>query len=238
MHPPLRTTPRGSVEDIDGKKLAAAWGQLEQALTAANKHFLQYDDGGRTAAFRQLTAVNQFISSVSTHSLLQIPLVALNLALHYLDHGVLEPMLRPRANKARRGRRPEHELLKVRSAVAMSQLYQIGYSRHSAAAQIARELAKLGYKTTPRAIANWRDYFVNLPLQHESAKVFRGVLASENKHLGIKRRTKANETDPESSQSPLGQQVIELLCKYVLLARLTSSPDINKLVPQLKKTFA
>jgi hypothetical protein len=115
------------VEDIDGKHLAAAWEQLEQALTAANKHFLQYNDGGRTAAFKQLTAVNQFVSSVSTQSLLQIPLVALTLALHYLDHGVVEPMLRPRANKARRGRRPEHELLKVRSAVAMSQLYQIGY---------------------------------------------------------------------------------------------------------------
>jgi hypothetical protein len=225
------------VQDIDGKHLAAAWEQLEQALTAANKHFLQYNDGGRTAAFKQLTAVNQFVSSVSTQSLLQIPLVALTLALHYLDHGVVEPMLRPRANKARRGRRPEHELLKVRSAVAMSQLYQIGYNRQRAAAQIAKELTKLGYKTTPRAIANWRDYFASLPLQHESAKVFHNMLASENKHLAIKGRTKASETDPESSQSPIAHEVIDLLRKYVLLARLTSSPDINKLIPQLKKAF-
>ena len=124
--------------DVDEKTLSAAWQQLEALLREANKLFLNRADGGRAAAFHQLSAINRFISAVSGDDrLLQMPLFALNLALYYLEVGVVEPMLAPKGNKSRRGRRPEQLLLKLRSAVAMSQLYAIGYGRKEAARRIA-----------------------------------------------------------------------------------------------------
>jgi hypothetical protein len=131
--------------NVNETALSAAWQQLEVSLREANKLFLNRADGGRAAAFYQLSAINRFISAVSDNDrLLQMPLFALNVALYYLELGVVEPMLAPKGNKSRRGRRPEQGVLKVRSAVAMSQLYGIGYRRKEAARRIANELTNLG----------------------------------------------------------------------------------------------
>jgi hypothetical protein len=139
------------VANIEGKTLIVAWQRLEETLVEANKHYYMHTDGGRAAAFRQLGGVNQFIKAIAPdRSLLQMPLLALHLALHYLDHGVVEPMLAP--NKRGRGRRPLGQVLKIRSAVAMSVLYELGYNRKDAARLVAKELANLGFKTTPGAL--------------------------------------------------------------------------------------
>src|SRR5580700_10464129 len=141
--------------NIDGTTLTIAWQQLEASLRRANKLFLDRADGGRAAALDQLSATNRFISTVSGNDrLLQMPLFALNVAVYYLELGVVEPMLAPRANKSRRGRRPEQGVLKIRSAVAMSQLYEIGYGRKEAARRIANELTNLGWKTSANAVAD------------------------------------------------------------------------------------
>jgi hypothetical protein len=144
------------VSDIDDKTLTDAWQQLEQRLIEANKHYLMHADGGRAAVFRQIGAINEFISrSAPGHPLLHIPLLALYLSLHYLDHGIVEPMLAP--NKSGRGRRPQQQVIRIRSAVAMSQLQGIGYERREAAKRVGRELDRLGFKATTRAVADWRD---------------------------------------------------------------------------------
>ena len=97
---------------IDDRALSAAWQELEGSLRSANKLYLGRADGGRAAAFHQLTAINQFISTVTTNDrMTQMPLFALNVALYYLDLGVVEPMLAPKG-KFRRGRRPEEGVLK------------------------------------------------------------------------------------------------------------------------------
>lgn len=97
--------------NVKPKVLVDAWQQLEAALMEANKHYLMYNDGGRTAAFRQLGAINQFLATVAPDpSLQRIPLLALYLALHYLDSGIVEPMLAP--NASGRGRRPYTNYLK------------------------------------------------------------------------------------------------------------------------------
>ena len=58
--------------DVDEKTLSAAWQQLEALLREANKLFLNRADGGRAAAFHQLSAINRFISAVSGLSLIHI----------------------------------------------------------------------------------------------------------------------------------------------------------------------
>jgi hypothetical protein len=219
---------------VDKTGLSVAWQQLEGSLREANKLYLNRADGGRAAAFRQLTAVNQFISALAPgHSLLQIPLLALNLALHYLDHGVVEPMLAPTGKKFRRGRRPEQTVLKVRSAVAMSQLYGIGCSRKEAARQIANELTNLGCRTTAKAVADWRDHFKGLPAIDQRWQVYRSMLANENAF--IDRDAKMVRVEDEVLRAKLTRKIIETFRKFVLLARLTADPNLSKMYPQLSK---
>ena len=219
--------------NIEGKTLTVAWQRLEETLIEANKHYLMRADGGRAAAFRQLGGINQFISAIapiSSRPFLQIPLLALHIALHYLDHGVVEPMLAP--NTAGRGRRPVQTVIKIRSAVAMSQLYEIGYSRQEAARQVAKELTNLGCKTTPRAVADWRDGFKGLPAADEPGKIYRTMLANENDF--ISRDHRIDHVQDEQTRNKLRQKITETLRKFVLLARLTSNPNLSKVLPKLE----
>jgi hypothetical protein len=219
------------VANIEGKTLTVAWQRLEETLIEANKHYYMHTDGGRAAAFRQLGGVNQFIKAVAPdRSLLQIPLLALHLALHYLDHGVVEPMLAP--NKRGRGRRPVRELIKIRSAVTMSLLYELGYNRQDAARLVAKELANLGFRTTPGAVADWRDAFKGRPADDESGEIYRTMLASESNFIGGDHQMK--HVRDEETRNKLRQKELETLRKFVLLARLTSSPDLHKVLPKLK----
>jgi hypothetical protein len=218
---------------VDEKALSAAWQQLEVSLREANRLFLNRADGGRAAAFHQLSAINRFISAVSYNNrLLQMPLLALNLAMYYLDHGVVEPMLAPLGKKSRRGRRPEQEVLKIRSAVAMSQLYDIGYDRKEAARRIANELTNLGCKTTAGAVADWRDRFKSLSASDERGQVYRSMMANENEFIG---RTADAPRVEGDARPKLARQIIETFRKYVLFARLTANPNLSKVLPQLSK---
>lgn len=221
--------------NVDDKVLARAWRELETSLRQANKLYLNQNDGGRAAAIHQLIAVSRFISSASRRDrLLQMPLIALSLALYYLNLGVIEPMLAPPSRRSRRGRRPEQDALKLRSAVAMSQLYEIGYSRKDAGKRIATELEKLGFKTTAEAVEDWRDHFRRLPQEDAGGKLFRSMLASENKSIG--RDTEQGRV--EADQRPkFARLIIETFRKFVVLGRLTSNPNLGKVWPQLLKTF-
>jgi hypothetical protein len=218
------------VANIEGKTLIVAWQRLEETLIEANKHYLMRADGGRAAAFRQLGGINQFIKAIAPdRPLLQIPLLALHLALHYLDHGVVEPMLAP--NTTGRGRRPVQTVIKIRSAVAMSQLYEIGYSRQEAGRQVAKELTNLGCKTTPRAVADWRDGFKGLPAADEPGKIYRTMLANENDF--ISRDHRIDHVQDEQTRNKLRQKITETLRKFVLLARLTSNPNLSRVLSKL-----
>lgn len=217
--------------EIEGKRLIEAWQRLEEVLMQANKDHLVRADGGRAAAFLQLGGITQFISSIAPdRPLLQIPLLALHLALHYLDHGIVEPMLAP--NTSGRGRRPQQLVIRIRSAVAMSLLQEIGYSRKEAAKRVANELAKLGCKATPRAVADWRDAFKGLPSADETGGIYRTMLTNENQFLG-----RGSERDPvhdEKLRSKLGRRIIETLRSFIVLARLTSTRKFYKIIPKLK----
>lgn len=217
---------------VNETALSAAWQELEASLREANKLFLNRADGGRAAAFYQLSAVNRFISSVADNDrLLQIPLFALNVALHYLGLGVVEPMLAP-AGKSRRGRRPEQGVLKVRSAVAMSQLYGIGYRRKEAARRIANELTKLGCQTSADAVADWRDHFKGLPASDPNGELYRSMLANESHFI-------ARSTDvpgvEEDARPKLEREIMDTFRKFVLLARLTSNPNLSRVSLKLSK---
>jgi hypothetical protein len=84
--------------------LSTAWQQLQVSLREANKLYLDRPDGGRAAAFHQLSAINQFIATVTNNDrLLQMPLFALNVALYYLDFGIVEPMLAPGGDRVEVG---------------------------------------------------------------------------------------------------------------------------------------
>ena len=217
---------------VDETALSSAWHQLEASLREANKLFLNRADGGRAAAFHQLSAINQFISAVSGNNrFLHTPLFALSVALYYLDLGVVEPMLAPKGNKSRRGRRPEQGVLKIRSAVAMSQLYEIGYSRKEAARRIDNELTNLGCQTSANAIANWRDHFKGLPANDQNGQFYRSMLATENEFIG---RVKNAPRVEEDTRPKLARQIIEAFRKFVLLARLTSNPNLGKVLPRLR----
>ena len=217
--------------NVEGKTLIVAWQRLEETLVEANKHYYMRADGGRAAAFRQLGGVNQFIKAVAPdRSLLQIPLLALHLALHYLDHGVVEPILAP--NKRGRGRRPVREVIKIRSAVAMSLLYDLGYSRRDAARLVAKELGNLGLKTTAGAVADWRDAFKGRPAADESGEIYRYMLASETKFIRGDHGTR--RVRDETTRNKLRQKEVETLRQFVLLAHLTSDPDLHKVLRKLK----
>jgi hypothetical protein len=219
---------------VDEKTLSAAWQQLEALLREANKLFLNRADGGRAAAFHQLSAINRFISAVSGDDrLLQMPLFALNLALYYLEVGVVEPMLAPKGNKSRRGRRPEQLLLKLRSAVAMSQLYAIGYGRKEAARRIANELTNLGCQASSDAVADWRDHFKGLPASDQNGRLYRSMLANENKFIGRSENAPRMEED---ARPTIARQIMEAFRKYVLFARLTANPNLSKILPRLPKS--
>jgi hypothetical protein len=209
--------------------LVAAWQQLEKTLTDANKHYLMYADGGRAAAFRQVGAVNQFIKSVAPNRpLLQAPLLALHLALHYLDHGVVEPMLAP--NRSGRGRRPERVLIKIRAAIAMSELYELGYDRPEAARLVARELTMLGQKTTPRAVADWRDELTNLPPSDPRAEAHRTIL-----ELGVNLRGPGRCSVQDGTlRTKLGRRSLDTLRNFILLSRLTTNPNLSNVLRKLK----
>jgi hypothetical protein len=210
--------------DIEGKTLIAAWQRLEETLIAANKHYLMYADGGRAAVLRQLSGIIEFITTAQSRKLLHIPLVSLFMALQYLDRGIVEPMVAP--NRSRRGRRPEQGAIKIRSAVAMSQLYDIGYSRKDAAKRVAGELTNLGFKATPGAVADWRDNFKSLPEKDEKGKVYRMMVVNENNFIGLD--PKRGRVLDEKMRARLGRQILETLRKFVWLARLTSSPNLYK----------
>jgi hypothetical protein len=218
---------------VDETAFSAASQQLEVSLREANKLYLNLADGGRAAAFYQLSAVNRFISAVSDDSLLQIPLLALNLALYYLEFGVVEPMLAPKVKKSRRGRRPEQGALKIRSAVAMSQLYGIGYDRKEAARRIASELTNLGWQTSADAVADWRDHFRGLPASDQNGQVYQSMLEHENKFIG--RNADAPPVD-EGARPKLARQITETFRKFVLLARLTANPNLSKVLPQFSES--
>jgi hypothetical protein len=219
--------------NIDGTTLTIAWQQLEASLRRANKLFLDRADGGRAAALDQLSATNRFISTVSGNDrLLQMPLFALNVAVYYLELGVVEPMLAPRANKSRRGRRPEQGVLKIRSAVAMSQLYEIGYGRKEAARRIANELTNLGWKTSANAVADWRDHFKGLPPSDQNGQTYQSMLANENEFIG--RHANAPRVE-EDARPKIARQIIEIFQKFVLLARLTANPNLSKVFRRLSK---
>jgi hypothetical protein len=218
-----------AVSDIDEKNLVAAWRQLEHRLIQANKHYLMRDDGGRSAVFRQIGAINEFISRVAPgRSLLHIPLLALYLALHYLEHGIVEPMLAPR--KSGRGKRPQQQAIRIRSAVAMSQLQDIGYERREAAKRVAQELDRLGFKASPRAVADWRDRLKSGSTRDESAQTYRSMLDTENAFIA--RTQKAGNTSDQKAR--LRDLILETLKKFVLLAHLTSYPNLSKVFPKLK----
>lgn len=217
--------------NVEAKTLIVAWQRLEETLIEANKYYLSKTDGGREAAFRQLGGVNQFISAIAPdRGLLQIPLLALYLALHYLDHGVVEPMLTP--NAAGRGRRPVQQLIRIRAAVAMSQLYGIGYSRQEAARRVAKELTNLGFRATPRAVADWRDGFADPTSTDESGHIYRTMLASENDF--ISGDLPIDHIRDDNSRDKLRQKIIETLLRFVLLARLTSNSNLAKVLPKFK----
>lgn len=217
---------------IDDRALSAAWQELEGSLRSANKLYLGRADGGRAAAFHQLTAINQFISTVTTNDrMTQMPLFALNVALYYLDLGVVEPMLAPKG-KSRRGRRPEEGVLKIRSAVAMSQLYEIGHRRKEAARRIANELTTLGCQTSADAVADWRDHFKALPASDQNGRLYRSMLANENEFIERDKNAPRVKADPSPA---LGRKIIETFRKFVLLARLTTEPNLNKILSQLSK---
>jgi hypothetical protein len=231
---PTNDSREGPMAKVDETALTAAWQQLETSLRQANKLFLNRADGGREAAFHQLSAINRFISTVSGNDrLLQIPLFALNVALYYLEFGVVEPMLAPKGNKSRRGRRPEQGVLKIRSAVAMSQLYGIGYDRKEAARRIARELTNLGWKTSASAVADWRDHFKGVPASDQSGQVYQSMLASENEFIG----RNANAPRVEDDARPkIARQIVETFRKFLLLARLTANPNLSKVLPRPSKS--
>jgi hypothetical protein len=217
------------VSDIDEKSLMVAWAELEQKLIEANKHYLMHADGGRAAVFRQVVAINEFISCVAPgRPLLHMPLLALHLALHYLDHGIVEPMLAP--NKSGRGRRPQQQAIRIRSAVAMSQLQDIGYERSEAAKRVAQELDGLGFKATPRAVADWRDRLKSGPTTDESAQTYRSMLDTETAFIGRMQ----NAGDIHDQKPKLRDRILETLTKFVLLAHLTSSPNLFKVARKLK----
>lgn len=219
--------------NVNETALSAAWQQLEVSLREANKLFLNRADGGRAAAFYQLSAINRFISAVSDNDrLLQMPLFALNVALYYLELGVVEPMLAPKGNKSRRGRRPEQGVLKVRSAVAMSQLYGIGYRRKEAARRIANELTNLGCQTSADAVADWRDHFKSLPASDPNGELYRSMLANESYFIG--RNADAPRVE-EDARPKLAREIIDTFRKFVLLARLTASPNLRRVSLQMSK---
>jgi hypothetical protein len=220
-----------SVTRTEETALIVAWQRLEKTLTEANKHYLMYGDGGRAAAFRQLGGINQFIKSVAPdRPLLQTPLLALYLALHYLDHGVVEPMLAP--NRSGRGRRPEHVLIKIRSAIAMSRLCEIGYSRSEAAKRVARELTALGHKATARAVADWRDELKSLSPSDPRVEAHRTILETEAKLTGWS--PGIGRVDDTTKRSKLGRHILEVLRKFVLISRLTANPDLSNAKRKLK----
>jgi hypothetical protein len=222
-----------AVAELNPQLLSAAWHELEASLRKANKLYLNQADGGRAAAFHQLSAVNRFISSISDNDrLLQMPLFALNIALYYLDLGVIEPMLTPKGRSQRRGRRPEEGLLKVRSAVAMSQLFEIGYDRQTAASQIADEPATLGYQTSAGAVADWRDGFIGRSRNNANGELYRSMFATENESIG--RRSNAPKVD-EYARPKLARAIIEPFRKYVLLARLTTQPNLSKVLASFRR---
>jgi hypothetical protein len=217
--------------EIEGKTLIEAWQRLEEVLMQADKDHAMRADGGRAAALLQLGGVSQFISSIAPNRpLLQIPLLALQLALHYLDHGIVEPMVAP--NASGRGRRLQQYLIKIRSAVAMSQLHEIGYSRPEAAKRVANELVKVGFKATPGAVADWRDAFKGLPPADETGGIYRTMLANEHQFLG--RGSEMGPVQDEKLRSRLHRRILETLRSFILLARLTSTRKLYKIVPKLK----
>jgi hypothetical protein len=211
--------------------LFAAWQQLEKTLTDANKRYLMYADGGRAAAFQQLGGVNQFIKAVAPdQTLLQIPLLALYLALHYLDYGVVEPMLAP--NRSGRGRPPGPALIKVRSAIAMSQLYDIGYNRGDAAKLVASELARLGHKATAGSVADWRDELASLPPGSKKSEDYKAILEIEVELTG--RAPGRRRIEDGRIRAKEGRRILEVLRNFVVLSRLTANPNLSRFLPKLK----
>jgi hypothetical protein len=229
----LRSQKGGLEHDLSA--VYVAWQQLQISLREANKLYLDRNDGGREAAVHQLSAVNQFIATVTNNDrLLQMPLFALNVALYYLNFGIVEPMLAPKG-KSRRGRRPELGLLKIRSAVAMTQLYAIGYSRKEASRWIADELSKLGLQTSADAVADWRDNFRSHLSNEETTQLYRSMLVDENVFIGGEEDLKRAEADRRPT---VARKIVETFRKYVLLARLTTNPNLSKVLPQLPKPEA
>jgi hypothetical protein len=225
----IMSTRRDSVE-LDTASLLNAWRQLEKMLIEANKHYLMHADGGRAAVYQQISAIIQFITTVAPRQkLLHMPLLALQLALHYLDCGMVEPMLSPRTSG--RGRRHQQLLIKIRSAVAMSLLCDIGYERKDAAKQVVVELTKLGLKTTPRALADWRDSFKKRPASDDAGETYRTMLNTENEFIGRRR----GAIPDEKARAGLRHKILGSFTNFVLLAHLTSHPDLSKVIRKLKK---
>jgi hypothetical protein len=117
----------------------------------------------------------------------------------------------------------------------MTQLYAIGYSRKEAARRIAHELSSLGLQTSADAVADWRDNFRSHLSNDEMAQLYRSMLVNENVFIGGGGNLKRAE---ENVRPTLARKIIETFRKYVLLARLTTNPNLSKVLPQLPKPAA
>jgi hypothetical protein len=114
----------------------------------------------------------------------------------------------------------------------MSVLYELGYNRKEAARLVAKELANLGFKTTPGAVADWRDAFRGRPAADENGQIYRTMLASEGNFIGCDRGIK--HVREEKTRNKLCQKELETLKKFILLAHITSGPDLHKVRQKLR----
>jgi hypothetical protein len=133
---------------------------FDRDLNNARREWDRGTDSGRRGMVLALAAAAEFISSIDrdawmNYSELHMVLIA---ALHALNEGVVEPLLRPRnIGRGRRSGFPERQL-KWHAAATMRALMDLGISRASAAISAADVLRRGGLPSgTARGVANCYD---------------------------------------------------------------------------------
>jgi hypothetical protein len=123
--------------------------------------------------------------------------------------------------------------MKIRSAIAMSQLYDIGYSRGEAAKLVAMELGRLGHKATAGAVADWRDELASLPPGSKRAEEYKAILDMDVASTGRARGRRPIQDG--RIRTKVSRRILAVLRNFVVLSRLTTDPNLASFVPKLKQ---
>jgi hypothetical protein len=132
-------------------------------------------DHGRLASLEALTAVIDFLGSISNFAAHTAPLERLALALKRTENGHPQPMFKARTVGHRKEGDESNATLRGWSAGVLDLGMQASLGRDSFAKQVARVLGEVGTHVEPNTVRKWRDAILRSTKRSRDVEAFNAI---------------------------------------------------------------